>query len=162
MRAGDGGREQNGVTAELHRERGVRRGADAGVEDDGDARPLDDHGDVVRVRDTQPGTDGGAQRHDRRAAGLLEPPREDRVVVGVRQHGEAVGHQLLGRVEQLDRVGQQRVLVGDHLELDQVGLERLAREPGGEHGVPGGEAPGGVGQHLDAVFAQQTEQCTLG
>ena len=48
------------------------------------------------------------------------------------------------------RVGQQRALVADHLELDPVGLERLARELGGEHGVARGEAAGRVGQQADA------------
>ena len=77
----------------------------------------------------------------------FEPAGQHRIVVGVRQHHEAVGDQLLGRVEQLDRVGQQGALVGDHLELDPVGLQRLAGQLGGQHGLAGGEAAGGVGQH---------------
>ena len=62
------------------------------------------------------------------------------------QHHEAVVDQLLGGHEQLGAVGQQRVLVGDHLELDPVGLERFAGEPGGGDRVVRGVAAGGVGQ----------------
>ena len=76
--------------------------------------------------------------------------REHRVVVGVGQHGEAVGDQQLRRVEQLDRVGQQGDVVGDHLELDQVGLQRLAGQPGGEQRLGGGVAAGRVRQDGDA------------
>ena len=86
---------------------------------------------------------------------------EHRVVVGVGQHHEAVVDQLLGRVDQLDRVGQQRALVGDDLELDPVGLERLAGELGGEHRVAGGEAAGRVGQRAHADPLQHVEHRAL-
>ena len=92
----------------------------------------------------------------------LQPPGEHRVVVGVGQHGEAVVDELLGGVQQLDRVGQQGALVGDDLELDQVGLERLAGQPRGEHGLGRGAAARGVGQHLDAEPAQQVEHAGAG
>ena len=42
--------------------------------------------------------------------------------------------------------GRSVALVADHLELDPVGLEGLARELRGGHRVAGGEAAGGVGQ----------------
>ena len=77
--------------------------------------------------------------------------REDRVVVGVGQDGEAVGDERLGGVEQLGRVGQQRAVVADHLELDPVGLEGLAGELRGAHGVTGRVATGRVRQ------AEETE-----
>ena len=93
---------------------------------------------------------GRPERHDRGHAHLLQPAGQDRVVVGVGQHHEAVVDQLLGGVEQLDRVGQQGALVGHHLELHPVGLERLAPQLGGAHRVAGGEAAGGVGQRADA------------
>ncbi len=73
------------------------------------------------------------------------------------QHDEAVGDERLGGVQQLDRVGQQRVVVADHLELDPVGLERLAGEPGGGDRVARGEAAGGVRQHLAARLAEHLD-----
>ena len=112
----------------------------------GTVAPLDDQLDVVRVADAEPGADRRAERHHRRAAGVLQLAGQDRVVVGVRQHDEAVGDQAFGRVEQLDRVGQQGALVGDHLQLDPVGLQRLPGQLGGEHRLAGGVAAGGVGQ----------------
>ena len=63
---------------------------------------------------------------------VLQAAREDRVVGRVGQDDEAVGDERLGGQQQLGRVGQQRALVADHLELDPVGLERLARELRGE------------------------------
>ena len=53
-------------------------------------------------------------------------------------------HEFLGvRIEQL--------AVADDLELDPVGLERFARQLGGEHGILGGLAAGGVGQEMDVL-----------
>ena len=74
------------------------------------------------------------------------------------QHGEAVVDELLGRLEQRGRVGQQRALVADHLELDPVGLERLARELRGEHGVARREAAGRVGQQVDARVVEHVDE----
>ena len=110
----------------------------------GTPRLLDDQAQVVRVVDPHAAADRRAERHHRRAAGVLEPAGEDRVVVRVGQHGEAVGHERLGGLEQLGRVGQQRAVVADHLELHPVGLERLARELGGGDGLARGEAAGRV------------------
>ena len=55
------------------------------------------------------------------------------------------------------RVGQQRALVADHLELDPVGLERLARELGGEDGVARREAAGRVGQQAHAGVVEHVD-----
>ena len=73
--AGDRGRQQHRVAAELHRDRGVTRGPDAGVQDDGHAGVGHDQLDVVRVPDAEPGADRCAERHDRGASGLLQAPR---------------------------------------------------------------------------------------
>ena len=54
LRAGDGRRQQHGVAAQLHRQRGVARGADAGVEDHRHVRLLDDQLDVVGIADAEP------------------------------------------------------------------------------------------------------------
>ena len=152
--AGDRARAQDAVAAELHRERRVARGADARVEDHRDARPLDDQRDVVRVADPHARADRRAERHHRRAADVLEAAGEDRVVVRVGQDGEAVVDELLGGEQQLGRVGQQRAVVADDLELDPVGLERLAGELGRHDRVAGGEAAGGVRQQLDAALVE--------
>ena len=109
-----------------------RRRADAGVEDHRHAGALDDEREVVRVADAHARADRRAERHDRGAADVLQAAREDRVVGRVGQHDEAVGDELLGGEQQLRRVGQQRALVADDLELDPVGRERLARQLRGE------------------------------
>ena len=94
----------------------------------GTPRALADQAQVVRVQQAHAGADRRAERHHRGAADVLQPAGEDRVVVRVGEDGEALVDELLGRLEQRGRVGQQRALVADHLELDPVGLERLAGE----------------------------------
>ena len=98
-----------------------------GVEDHRHPGALDDDRDVVRVADPHPAADRRAERHHRGAADVLEPAGQHRVVGGVREHDEAVVDERLGRGDELDRVGQQRAVVADHLELDPVG----ARTPRG-------------------------------
>ena len=105
---------------------------------------------------------GEPERHHRRAARVLEPPGEDRVVVRVGQHGEAVRHQLLGGREQLGRVGQQRAVVADHLELHPVGLERLAGELCGGHRLARREAARGVRQHLESRLLEHLHDRAAG
>ncbi len=51
----------------------------------------------------------------------------DQVVGAIGKDLEAVAHQLRCRDHQLERIGLQRVLVADHLELDPVRVEQLAR-----------------------------------
>ena len=126
----------------------------------GTAGPLDDEREVVRVADAHARADRRAERHHRRAADVLQAAGEDRVVVGVGQHDEAVVDELLGGEQQLGRVGQQRALVADDLELDPVGLERLARQPRGDDGVARREAAGGVGQQLDAAVLERRRRAS--
>ena len=52
------------------------------------------------------------------------------------------------------------VLVGDHLYLDPVGLQRLARELCGEHRVARGVAASGVRQNPNAAPRQHVENRT--
>ena len=100
---------------------------------------------------------GEPERHHRRAPDVLEPARQDRIVGRVRQHDEPVVDERLGGGDELDGVGQQRAVVADHLELDPVGLERLARELRGDDRVAGGVAAGGVREHLDAGAVEHVE-----
>ena len=88
-RAGDGRVHQHAVGAELHRERRVRRRADAGIDDERHARELADDADVVDVLDAEARSDRRAERHHRRRARVLELAAGDRIVVGVGQHDEA-------------------------------------------------------------------------
>ena len=88
---------------------------------------------------------------------LLEAAGQHGVVVGVGQDDEALVAQLLGGVEQLHGVGQQGVLVPDDLELDPVGLERLAGELGREDRLRRGETARRVGQDLDAPGPEHVE-----
>src|SRR5215218_5266831 len=116
--AGDGAGQQDGVAAELHGDGGVGGGADPGVQDHRDGGLLDDDAQVVGVGDAHAGADRRPQGHDRGAAQLGQVAGQDRVVVGVGEHGEPVVDQGLGGVAELDPVREQGPVVADDLQLD--------------------------------------------
>ena len=101
--------------------------SDSSIDDHRNLSLLQNDAEIVGVADAGTGADRRAEGHHRGAADVGETPREDGVVGGVGEHHEALVDELLGGFEQLGRVGQERVLVADHLELDPVGGERLAR-----------------------------------
>ena len=116
---------------------------------------------VVGVADPHAGADRRAERHHRGAARLLEPPREDRIVVRVGQDREAVVDQGLGRLDQLDRIREEGAVVADHLELHPVGLERLPGELRRPDRVPGRVAAGRVGEREQAEATDQVQHRPL-
>src|SRR3546814_2968608 len=63
---------EHAVHAELHRDRRVRRGPDAGVHDDRDLDRLAQEADLVWVLDAEARADRRPERHDRRAAEIPE------------------------------------------------------------------------------------------
>jgi hypothetical protein len=158
--ARDGACHEHRVAAELHRQRGVRGGADAGVEDHRDRRAFEDQRKVVGVLDSHAASDRRAEWHHGRTADCLESLGEDRIVVCVWQHHEAIVDEFLGGAQELPGVRQERLLVADHLELDPVRLERLAGESGGHHGVARGVAAGGVWQDEVPGLIEHLDQRT--
>ena len=98
------------------------------------------------------------------APALLQPPGHHRIVGRVAQHLEAVGHQLFGRFERGHRVGQQRLLVAQHFELDPVGAgvlqaqQDLAAQAGHADRVVGRETAGRVRQQGVAAGVDEVEQ----
>ena len=88
-RAGDRRIHQHAVGAEFHGDRGVRRRADACVDDHRHARLFLDDAEVVRILDAEARADRRAQRHHGGRAGVLELAARHRIVVRVGQHDEA-------------------------------------------------------------------------
>ena len=111
----------------------------------------------MRIADPEPAPDRRAERHDGRAAGLLEATGENRVVPAVGEHDKAFFHELLRCPEELDRVGKQCDLIADDLQLHPVRAEGLAAEPRREYCVAGGETPRSVGQHPHATCRHHVE-----
>src|SRR5690606_4540839 len=68
------------------------------------------------------------------------------------------GHERPGGAEELLDVRVERLVVADDLELDEVGLEGLAGELGGEDGLAGGVAAGRVRQEVVAARAEEPEE----
>ena len=129
----------------------------------GTAAALDDQLEVVRVADAEPRADRRAERHDRRAA--RRPPACRASTGSSLVYGSTVkpsSTSVSAASSSLDRVGQQGPLVGDDLQLDPVGAERLAGQPGGQHGLARGEAARRVRQHPDAAPAQHVEHRAAG
>ena len=65
-----------------------------------------------------------------------------------------------GRPHELFDVGIEQLAIADDLELDPVGVERLARQLGGEHGVLGRLAARGVGQEVH-LAAEEIDQALV-
>jgi hypothetical protein len=112
----------------------------------------------MRVLDTEPGADRGAEWHDGGAPSVLEAAGEHGVVVRVGKHDETLRHQLLSRLQQLDGVWQERNLVPDDLELHPVRLERVSRQLRRERCLRGRKATSGVGENAHAEAGQHVEE----
>jgi hypothetical protein len=150
LRPGDGRVQEDAVVAELHRARGVGGRPDAGVDDQREVGDqLADEAEGVGVHEPHPAPDGGRQRHHGGAAEVGQLAGGDGVVAAVGEDVEAVADELVGRLQELNGVGVERLVVADHLQLDEVGGERLAGELRGEDGLAGGVAAGGVGQEVE-------------
>ena len=143
---GEGGVHQDAVHSLFHRQAGVRRGPDPGVHDHRHRKPALDGADAVRIEQPEPAADRRGERHHGDAARLFEAKRGDQVVVGVGHHLEPLGGQGPGGREQPLGVGEQRLPVADHLELDEVVESSLAAQPGVADCFVGGVTAGGVGQ----------------
>jgi len=111
------------IAAELEHHRHVGRGTNARVDDDGDPGAILDELEVVRVTDAKAGADRGGQRHDRRTAQIFQPAREDRIVVGIGKDGEPGLHELARRLQELNAVREQCLVVGNDLELQKFGTK---------------------------------------
>jgi len=159
---GDGCVHEHAVAAELHGDGRVGGRADSGVDDDGHPGVLDDGQEVVRIADTESRSDGRGQRHHGHATDLLEALRDDRIVVGVDHDLEVVVDELLRRVECRRDVGVERLLVAEHLELDEVvPVEQLAGEPARAHRRGRIVAARGVRQDRVDVRREMIEQVRL-
>ena len=148
---GNTGVHQDAVDAQLHRQRGVRGGADSGVDDHRDRRELPDDPDVVRVLNPEAGADRRPERHYGGGAGVLQLAAGDRIVVRVGQDDEAFLYEDPGRFHQRRVVGEERPLVADHLQLHPFRESRLATEPRGADRIVRRVAAGRVGQQHVAV-----------
>ena len=109
----------------------------------------------VGVADAEARPDRRAERHDRDAADLLEALGRDQVVRGVGPDLEALVDERVGGAQRLGRVGQQRLVVADDLELDRGRVEGLARQVGGLDRLGRAVAARGVGQQREAEPLEQ-------
>ena len=86
---GDGGIDEDGVSAQFHRFGGVAGSAEAGVHDDGDDGLFNDDADLLAGVQAAIGADGGPERHDGSDAHILQPARENGVGVDVGEDDES-------------------------------------------------------------------------
>src|SRR5207245_5952659 len=108
---------------------------------------LDNYLDLLAREDAAAGADGRAERHDRRAAYLFQPPGEHRIGVDVWQDGEALIDQALGGFQRADGIGQEVFGVRDDLQLYPTGAGQLAGKPSGEDRLVGCTAARSVGEN---------------
>ena len=122
---------------------------------------LDDDGEELPGHQPLIGADGGPKRHDGGAAHLFEPLAEHGIGPAVRQHHEALFHQLFGGLECLYGVWQQVLGIGVDLELEPVRPQRLPGQVGGKHRFGGCLGTGGVGQQLDSEGQQGAQDIVV-
>src|SRR5207237_9093890 len=89
-------------------------------------------------------TERRVQGHNRSTATVHKLLRHDEVACEIRQHREALADEHARGFERLLVVGEERHLVADDFELDEVGLQSLAGQPRGSYRLLRGVAPGGV------------------
>ena len=143
---GNGGVDEDGVSAHFHGFGGVTRSAEAGVDDDGDGSLFDDDADLVAGLDAAIGTDRRAEGHDGRDADVLEAFGKDGIGVDVRQDGELFFDEEFGGFKGFDRVGQEIAGVGMNFEFDPFGKARGSGEARKAHGFFCVSCATGVGQ----------------
>src|SRR5262249_45062109 len=99
-------------------------------------------------------------RHDGRRSHIGELAADHRILGAIGQHHEALRHQRLGGANELLGVGIEELAVADHLDLDPVRFQRLARELGREDRVLRGLAARRVGQEMD-VLGDEIDQALV-
>ncbi|GCC43865.1 hypothetical protein chiPu_0027953, partial [Chiloscyllium punctatum] len=134
----------------------MRRRAQAGIDHQRDVgQAVAQKFQRVAVGDAFGAADWSCPRHHHLAAGF-DQARGDREILGaIGEHFKAVLDQDSGGLDQADDVGLQRVVVGDHLELDPGRAEQFARELGSGDRLAHAAAARGVRQHGDAELADQ-------
>ena len=161
LRKRDGRVDQHCGCTELHRQRGVRRSADAGIDDDRHAGLLDDDAHLLQRLEALAGPDRRPERHDRDGADLLQLLREHWVGIDVGEDLEALTHEHPRGHQRLLGVGKQVARVGDHLELDPVGKSHRAGEACDPDRLLGRAAARSVGQDAELLPVDHVEDGSL-
>ena len=160
---GNGGVEQHGVVAEFERVRRMRGRAQTGIDHQRDVgQPVAQQFERVAVDDPLGAADRRCPRHHHLAAGIDQPHRDAEILGAIGEYFKAVLDQDAGRFDQPDHVGLQRVVVGDHFQLDPGRGEQFARQLCGGDRLADAAAAGGVRQHRDIELADQRPERIAG
>ena len=106
-RVGEGRVHKNGIRAHFHRLRRVRRRPKPSVHDDGNGALFDDDAEHIPRFHPAIASDRRAQRHDRSRPHFLQPLRQDRIGLDIRQNGKALLYEYLRCLQRLDRIRQE-------------------------------------------------------
>ena len=127
----------------------MARGADAGVDDNGDGGLGEDDFDLAAGGDALMGADGGAEGHDGGCADVLEAAGEDGVGVDIWEDDETFVDEDFGGFEGFDGIWQEVAGVGMDFEFDPVGHAGGDGESGEADGFFGVHGAAGVGEEED-------------
>jgi hypothetical protein len=162
-RLGNRGVEQHRVVAQLHRRGGLRRHAEARIDDQRDVGKVRAQGpQPVDIVQPSRRADRRAPRHQHAAAGFDQAIGHHQILGRVGKDLEAVVAQHAGRLDQAEDVGLQGVVVADHFELDPFGVEQLARHVGGGDRFLHRVATRRVRQHAQARLLDQRPEGLAG
>src|SRR5690606_25666646 len=118
LRVCDGAVHQHRLTAQFHGDGRVGSGTYTGINQHRHLGLFEDDAQVVRVADAKTSADQAGQRHDGDTADLGQLAGDDRVVAGVDHDVETFANQDFSRLEGLDHVGKQGLLICQHFQLD--------------------------------------------
>ena len=94
-------------------------------------------------------------RHQRLTACVEQSAAGNQVFGAIRQYFEAVFNQDFRRLDQLEHVGLQRVIIADKFELNPIGIKHFARHLRSGHSFLYALTACGIGQHRHTHFFQQ-------
>ncbi len=142
----DGGVYENGVGSHFHGGGGVGGLSDAGVDDHGNTRLLDDDFELGTGVEAAVAADGRAEWHDGGDADILEALSENGVGVDVGEDDEIFFDEDFGGFEGFNRVGEEVIRVGVDFEFYPIGEAGGPGEAGEADGFFGVHGAGGVGE----------------
>ncbi len=144
---GDGRVHEDALASEFHRLCGVRSRSHSRVDENRDARLMQNEFDIVGIENPQSGSDGRRERHDRPGTGIGETPGQNRIVRRIDEHEESFLGECFRGPECLESVGIERSAITYDLKLDQGSpSQQFASLPGRADRFWGSPATRRVGQ----------------
>ena len=94
-------------------------------------------------------------RHQRLTACVEQSAAGNQVFGAIRQHLKTIFNQDFRRLDELEYIRLQSIVIADKFELDPIGIKHFTRHLRSGHGFLNALTACGIGQHRHAHFFQQ-------